>query len=567
MMMNFGAAVMRLLQQLVNPTALISAGSVDWIPTTHLDRLRQYALFRALDEGHFATLLKDKEDGKKLREYGDAGLINVTSRDAVFGDQLGFDVPGATDQDNVGARARKLLLERWGARERWATRIITGEGDAAAVGDAVYELRADGTRLRLRGHSPEHFFPVWESDAGEFTEAYLAWEEENTGQWPGSTEPLPRLRARLGDVVLYRRHYRVETAAGGKPRCLVTAGWYSIKMASGQQDQPSLDDLTLIAAELTSSGTPVVDLDTGFEDVPLYFVPNIESTRQPWGLPEAHGVYQVLLDLQKDHADLAANTYANAFPILYDENPPVGAGRAVPGGGAPTKSQETYKPGTLYNGRKIGVVDLSKGNELLLEHERFLVEKALTNSRTTAVAAGRVAPNEVPSGVALLIALMPLAAKTMPKRVTRRDKLGMLLKHALRWTRDQADPRELLTDADLAGADLVRGPGGWPAGIWDDDRAYPTFGAILPIDRQQMATNVRDLVAANAMSLETAVACLQLAGFPIDDARAEVERIREDLQPPAGAPGSGLGNEGKPIPIPGLDDEDDDVPADKEKAA
>lgn len=548
-MMNFGAAVTKLLQSLVNPEKLIVYGAGDWIPRQHLDRLRQYELFRALEEGRFASLLKDAEEQKRLREYGDIGLIVDTSRDAVLGDEIGIDVPGATDEDNPGARARKFFLEQWAEHERWQTALYEGEGDAASVGDAVYELRPEGTELRLRGHDPESFFPVWSNTRGDFEEAYLAWEEPNDGQWlpEGERPDIPRLRALHGDVVLYRRHYQVVDG-----RCLVTAGWYSVRFAAGAQETPSLQDLKLIAPERDAEGAALEATDTGFADVPLYYVPNIETTRQPWGLPEAHRVYQLILDAQKDHADLQENTYANAFPILFDENPPT-VGPRVPGaaGGPAGPAEIKYQPGTLYVGRKIGVVDTSGGNKLLLEHETFLVEKALTNSRTTLVATGRIKPNEVPSGFALVVSLLPLYAKTLPKRRTRRDKLGMMLKHLLRWYREHGDGAAWFADRDLSALQVQRGEGGWPAAMWDDDRAYPSFGSILPMDKQQVATMVRDLVGASAMSLETAVVFLQMAGFPIDDARSEVDRIREELQPPVGAPGSGMGREG--IVIPGLE--------------
>ena len=51
------------------------------------------------------------------------------------------------------------------------------------------------------------------------------------------------------------------------------------------------------------------------------------------------------------------------------------------------------------------------------------------------------------------------------------------------------------------------------------------FGAFLPTDQAQTATAVAELLRAHAISTQTAVAMLVAAGFPIADARAEVERI------------------------------------------
>ena len=49
--------------------------------------------------------------------------------------------------------------------------------------------------LHLRTHDPECFLPVWENAEGDFSEAYLAWEERNTGQY------LPAAPGNLRDLV------------------------------------------------------------------------------------------------------------------------------------------------------------------------------------------------------------------------------------------------------------------------------------------------------------------------------------------------------------------------------
>lgn len=567
-MKSFLTAVRSLLAGLANASALQPSG--EWIPADHLDRLAQYDLFRRLDEGSFAEILTSREDRAKFREYGDIGLIVDTSRDAVLGDSFGIEVPGSADPSNPGAAARLTLLETWAERERYASKLYQGESDAALVGDSVYELRADGTRLRLKVHEPEAFFPVWDSVDGEFSEAYIAWEEPNNGQWPGApAASLRDLRHRYGDTILFRRHYWKVAAAdapagiaadGRDEVALVSGGWYRIDDIDGERSS-ALDGLTLIAYELDSDGNPLEEGDTGFDEIPLFYVPNIETTRQPWGLPECHRVAKLLIDAALDQTDMRENTRYSAFPVLYDEKDRP-AGRVVPGTAAgQARASEPYKPGQIYNDRKLGMIDFSNGNKVLLEHERFLIEKALSNSRTTTIAAGFIAtPGEIPSGLALTIALLPLIQKTLPKRQTRRDKLGMLLKHVLRWHQANGNPADFFQVVDRLevpgddGAPTVverRTPAEeWPGGIWDDFTAYPAFGAIVPFDKKQTSEIVRDLLNAGAISAELGIAILQAAGFPIDDAAEEVERIRSANEPPPGASGSGFGREG--VPIPGL---------------
>lgn len=559
---TFGSALVRMLRDTVAESRLLPYQG-DWVPAEHMDRLRQYEVFRALHENRFGRLLKSKEAGKKLRGYGDYALIVETSRDAVLGDRIEIEVPGASDDANAAAVARKTLLEKWAERERWASKLYQGETDAAAVGDSVYELRPDDTRLRLRAHDPEVFFPVWADSEGDFDEAYLAWEEANTGQYL-QAEPtnLRDLRSRDGEIVLYVRHYETLSredaaerqvefagATGREEVCVVTAAWYRIQDGDGRRPS-GFRYLERLGYERDDDGEEIIARDTGFDLVPLFYVPNVEATGQPWGLPEGHAVLQALLDASQDQADLKENTFHNAFPVLYDENPPIGAlPRPGQPGTAVSQSQEKYKPGMIYNGRKLGVVDMSKGNELLMEHETWLIDKALSNSRTTLIAAGKIDVGQIPSGIALMIAMLPLFAKTLPKRVTRKDKLGMLLKHVLRWHRDFGNAADFFA-ADDAGEQGRRAQ--WPSGIFADETAYPSFGSILPIDKKQVSEIVRDLLTAEAISDETAVTMLQMAGFPIDDATDEVERLREARQLQPGTPGSGLGNEG--IRIPGIDD-------------
>lgn len=555
------------LETLIDPSRLLPE-SLEWVPPEHLDRLRQYDLFRAVAENRVGPLLKEKDDREKWRTYGDYGLIVDTARDAVVGDAIGIDVPGSEDDETPGAKDRQHLLDEWARRERWASKVYRAETEAAEVGDAVYELRPDGHRLRLQVHEPETFFPVWEDGEGSFSTAYLAWEEPNNGQYlpePPVGEALRTLRDRDGAVVLYLRTYELIKRPDGLGSdderdqvATVTAGWYALK--DDDAAAAGFTRMSSLGFELQEGGEPFENFDTGFDEIPVFYVPNREIAGQPWGAPEGDRVLQVLMDLGQDHTDLRENTLHCAFPVMYDELTPVAAGPRTGAAAArpSTKSEEKYKAGTIYNGRKLGVVDLSAGNKVLLEHEGFLVEKAMRNTRTSEVMAGLADLGDVPSGYAMLIALIPTIAKTLPKRVIRRDKMGMMLKHVLRWHRRYGDPDTFFD-------------GGWPGEIWTSDEAYPSFGSMLPVNRDEVVGHVTTTLTAEAISTTTAVAMLQAAGFPIDDAQKEVERIEEERSLPVGAPRSGFGNEGQGgdgdadgtigIPLPGDQEEDVELEA------
>ncbi|MFF4403053.1 hypothetical protein [Streptomyces sp. NPDC001404] len=64
---------------------------------------------------------------------------------------------------------------------------------------------------------------------------------------------------------------------------------------------------------------------------------------------------------------------------------------------------------------------------------------------------------------------------------------------------------------------------GWP--LREQFPARIVFGPHTPTDRAAVLDEVVTDVTAGVMSLETAIRMLQDAGYPIEDAREEVQRI------------------------------------------
>ncbi len=90
-------------------------------------------------------------------------------------------------------------------------------------------------------------------------------------------------------------------------------------------------------------------------------------------------------------------------------------------------------------------------------------------------------------------------------------------------------------------------PGGRCPAARENPRATITFGPYLPTDLTAALDLVVRGVQADVLSLETGVRILIDAGFPIEDATLEVERIRARAVPPTptvrSAAGSGEGSE------------------------
>ncbi len=117
---------------------------------------------------------------------------------------------------------------------------------------------------------------------------------------------------------------------------------------------------------------------------------------------------------------------------------------------------------------------------------------------------GTVDPSDVPSGYALQLSLGPLDSLVDAMRLARAHKYSLLLKMVQR-----------IHQAGHAH--------GWPQGECLPARLV--FGPHTPTDRTAILDEVVKGVGAGVLSLETGIRMLQDAGYPIEDAREEVERI------------------------------------------
>ncbi|WP_043237051.1 hypothetical protein [Streptomyces violaceusniger] len=120
----------------------------------------------------------------------------------------------------------------------------------------------------------------------------------------------------------------------------------------------------------------------------------------------------------------------------------------------------------------------------------------------------------MPSGYALKLALGPLDALVGMMRLAREHKYRLLFKMVQRLY--QAGRAE-----------------GWTGG--DSLPARLSWAPHTPTDRAAVLEEVVQAYGAGVISLETAVAMLVEAGYPIKDAAEEVERIRAKAQEEAAA--------------------------------
>jgi hypothetical protein len=193
---------------------------------------------------------------------------------------------------------------------------------------------------------------------------------------------------------------------------------------------------------------------------------------------------------------------------------------------------------TLGEGGGMVAVDTSRNLAELRNHVHDLHDRAANVARIPAVALGTMDPSKVPSGYALQLSLGPLDALVSSLRLARDHKYRLLLKFAQRLFIAGQHP-------DWAGVTVQ------PARL--------TFGAYTPTDKQAVLDQVTTGVKAGVLSLETGVRMLMDAGYPIEDAAEEIERIQSrafdqakalaDATGDTGAVGDYLGLDLNPDPV------------------
>jgi len=516
------------------------------------------------------------------REYGDAALIIDRIRAGVLGDQVTVVVDGAdddlpdepdlppkpepmdTDADDLGGLAERvntIRTDRWKAAaaqvfERWVTdleqqpalvarqdwlrdwadsegllaKLHEGEGDTVGLGDGVYLLAWSEAKQRpvVQVYDPGFYFPVLDQTGSQDNDfpgrVHLAWEYETVDRkrWvrrltfdlrPISGQPdddgADTGRPFDGDKIdadgrIVRDYpWNVDDQNAIVPStvtCYFTdATWPLAEL--GAQTLSGLDDLSLESRDVqfavTEDGQEARDLDLRIDFVPIVHVPNTPATREHYGESALLLVAQILDDISASDTDVQAASALAAGPMV-----------AMSGAGK-TGTVEV-RPGTVFQlpeGGRMDVLDMSAGlAELTAVNERLL-DRLSVNGRVPAEVLGRVKVSEAPSGVALALGFGPFTQLVGTLRLVRDAKYRLMLKMVQRLA-------------------MGRGDAGLPDGPTMPARM--AFGSYLPTDKQAVITQVGTALEAGAISVQTAVVWLVDAGFTVDDAKAEVQRIQHD---------------------------------------
>ncbi|WP_037923439.1 hypothetical protein [Streptomyces violaceorubidus] len=527
-----------------------------WVPEEDQKRLAAYKLLQAYDNNQAAELAEagGDLDAREKREFGDPAMFIDTVMANVLGREQTITVTGAdtdseqpTPDEAMAARVQELLRD-WAEAELLPMRVQQTERKAVTLGDGVYRLAWEPGKNRpvLRVHDPGFYFPILpeDGDAGDYpTRIHFAWElpaDPRRGikarlrrityelDWirpataPGVDETGRAVRAPVpatgpdpdqpdaevpppltpGDL------YYPETGAIARQypwndgpsyvTCYLTDATWVLEDIKGS---PDVDSLPLESATFATRGDgEVLDhLDLMLDFVPVIHLPNtVPPAEEHWGQSSLAKVLQIFDELTSTDTDSARASATTGAPMI-------GLWGKATDSRLEVHSIQAGMLLKLGEGGGMQALDTSKNLAELRNRTHDLEDRAAKVARLPAVALGTLDPSQAPSGYAMDVSLGPLDALIASMRLARDHKYALLLKMVQRLYIGSQHPD--WADVTVQPARLV-------------------FGSYKPTDKAAVlelaATGVKDGV----LSLETAVQMLTEAGFPIEDAPREIERIQ-----------------------------------------
>ncbi|NUK14064.1 hypothetical protein [Streptomyces lunaelactis] len=527
-----------------------------WLPPHELRRLAAYKVLAAYDNNQAGQLAAASGDESALerRELGDAANLVDTALGYLLGSEQKITVEGAEHADeeapkpgSTEAAAVQERLRKWADKELLTLRVQQAERPAVLLGDGVFVLAWNPEKQRptLRTYDPGFYFPQWEDEDQDFpSRVHLAWElpeDEDAGM----KARVRRVTYELGPILEggegEGRVYPWEPGRASNVTCYLTdAEWLLEDLKRGE----TLDRLPMdkAAFRVRPDGTELNELDLMIDFVPVIHITNtIPDGGEHWGRSSIARVLQGLDELAATDSDSSAASATTGTPIIGLAGARLPVDRAT---GKPEQLKvEAGAVWQLGDSGRMDALDTSPQLAELRARVEHLLDRVAANSRITAAGLGTLDATEVPSGYALKLALGPLDALVGVMRLAREHKYRLLFKMVQRL--HQAGRAE-----------------GWTAG--ESFPARLSWAPHTPTDRAAVLEEVVQAYGAGVLSLETAVAMLMDAGYPIKDVSQEVDRIRAKAEQEAEARlAEAIARRGEPDEE---DPEDENAPAAKSGA-
>ncbi|MFF3337877.1 hypothetical protein [Streptomyces flavidovirens] len=502
--------------------------AASWLPPHQLRRLAAYKVLASYDNNQAGQLAAVSGDEAALerRELGDAANLVDTALGYLLGSDQQVAVVGAEHADEeptppgaVEAAGVQERLRNWADKELLTLRIQQAERNAVLLGDSVYVLAWNQEKRRptLRVYDPGFFFPQWddEQDQDFPSRVHLAWELPEDPD-AGLKARVRRVTYELGpiseDGESVVRQYPWQPGQPSNVTCYLTdAEWLLEDLKRGE----TLDRLPMDKASfrVRPGGTELDRVDLMIDFVPVIHITNtIPDGGEHWGRSAIARVLQGLDELAATDSDSSAASATTGTPIIGLAGARLPVDRAT---GKPEQLKvEAGAVWQLGDSGRMDALDTSPQLAELRSRVEHLLDRIASNSRVTSAGLGTLDASEVPSGYALKLALGPLDALVGAMRLAREHKYRLLFKMVQRlFQAGRAD--------------------GWGAG--ESLSARLSWAPHTPTDRAAVLEEVVKAYGAGVLSLETAVAMLMDAGYPIKDASQEVVRIRAKAEQEAAA--------------------------------
>jgi len=466
----------------------------------HERRLQAYRLLESyyrLSARKWLDSTISDDDRNDRREYGDSFVIVESVLSSLKGNKVKAITEGAVDRENEEGSpevTQQNLIEEWMNKERFEERMTECERDACKLGDGVYVLGWDEKRKRprLRVYNPGFYFPVLsEEDEEDFPpKVHIAWEferkvgEEKKKYVRRITWELLSFHPETFEPIEQRVPWESEPI---NISCFMSDGTWLLEDAKGFVEEFSEKNVVW----------KVHNLDLGLDFIPVVHIANPPTSRD-----EHYGTSVLAPGIQINDDLISTDTDLQSSSAIVG-TPPISLG----GSSAPRDEDGnilSYGPGSVYEtgDGEMSVLDTSKSLDALIKYDEHLKDRLGEVNRVPGTLLGRVDPSKVQSGIILTLSFAPHSSMIREMRMMRKQPYSILFKFLVRfYWKDNVVSQE------------------FPVNI--------EFGSYLPADRTEVMGIITNGMNSHAMSVETAVALLIEAGYPIEDAALEVQRIQE----------------------------------------
>lgn len=436
-----------------------------WLGSDDAERIEAYRLYEQMYWGVPETFRLTWRGSEEQPIYVPSAKTIVEACNRYLAVGFDYSLQGGSDTDRAGAR---IALDTLFRREKFFSKFKTNQRFGLIRGDALFHIRADGSkpagrRISILEVDPASYFPIYdENDPDKITGVHLV------DQW--IKDPM-----KPSETTIRRQTYRKVAGADGRTTITSELSFWEL---GGWDDRPgSGQKLKRIAG-----GTPVVELPPQIDSIPVYHVMNQRSPLNPFGNSELRGleriagaINQAISDQELALALAGIGTYVTNSGSPVDENGDETEWEMGPGNVLEIKGtkQETFFE------RVDGVRSVTPN----LDHLNWLWTRMKEASATPDIATGAVDVAVAASGIALTLQMGPLLAKNAEKE------------------------DEILGVSDHMFFDIVNG---WLAAYegltFDGVDAVPTVGDPMPVDRAAVIKEISDLMATDPplLSPETA---------------------------------------------------------------